>query len=262
MNWSGDLPDDMPNLRPRPEQAARDEDGLDRLLSGFPPLSDAPAESRLVADLLTALSAPAIGDELRGSASALHAYRARFGMSRRPLLRTWRPAVVTSVFASKLLVAGAAGAVAVGGLAAAAYSRALPDPAQNVAHQLIDAPSVPHPHDTPGKSGTPVGPDPTGPAAFGLCNAYAHATAHGQAVGHSVAFRNLATAAGGAANIDAFCAKVPHPGSSESTSDSDEPSEGAGRPSDAPAHPTGRPSQLPAHPTGKPSAGLSVRRDS
>src|SRR5579859_4601851 len=259
MSHGDDLPGDMPNLRPKHEQTAFDEDGLERLLSGYPPLPDAPAETRLVGELLTALSAPAAGDELRGSASALRAYRARFGMSTHPRLRRLRPAVLTSLFATKLLAASAAGAVAVGGLAAAAFSSSLPDTAQNVAHHLIDAPPASHSHKDSGKTGTPVGPDPTGTAGFGLCNAYAHAKVHGKSVDHSVAFQNLATAAGGAANIDAFCAKIPHP--SDSATESNEPSDGAGKPSDVPhgkpttvpPHATGRPSSEPTHSTGRPS---------
>lgn len=49
-----------------------------------------------------------------------------------------------------------------------------------------------------------VGPDATGSAAFGLCNAYAHG---GLAV-TSVAYASLAKAAGGAASITGYCATV------------------------------------------------------
>lgn len=93
-------------------------------------------------------------------------------------------------------------------------------------------------------SSTPVGPDATGPAAYGLCTAYAHAKVHGKSVTHSIAFRNLAAAAGGVAQIDAYCAAIPHPGSSDaSSSESDAP------PSSVPStdHPAGRPSVIPSH---------------
>jgi hypothetical protein len=85
---------------------------------------------------------------------------------------------------------------------AAAATGALPGPAQSaVSHGLSHVGiSVP--------TGTAVGPDATGPAKFGLCTAYQAALAHGQAVNHSVAFANLAKAAGGASNISAYCAGV------------------------------------------------------
>ena len=55
-----------------------------------------------------------------------------------------------------------------------------------------------------------------------------------------MAFRNLAAAAGGAAKIAAYCAAVPHPGSSQSS-----------KPAPARTHPGGQPA---SHPTGKPSS--------
>jgi len=48
------------------------------------------------------------------------------------------------------------------------------------------------------------GPDPTGPAKKGLCNAYSHNNAHAKANGQ--AFKNLAGAAAGAnQSVGAFC---------------------------------------------------------
>src|SRR5205823_4240027 len=140
----------------------------------------------------------------------------------------------------------AAAAAALGGVAAAAYTGTLPAPAQQFAHGVIGAPS---PSASPGRRpGTPQatpartgagGPDATGPAAFGLCTAYAHAKAHGTASQKATAFRNLAAAAGGAAKIAAYCTTVPHPGSPQ-----------ASQPAPAPTHPAGR---TASHPTGKPS---------
>ena len=97
-------------------------------------------------------------------------------------------------------------------------------------------------------SSTPVGPDATGPAAYGLCNAYEHAKVHGKSVIHSIAFRNLAAAAGGVDGIDAYCATIPHPGSSDASSSESE-SESDAPPSSvpSPSHPTGRPSGIPSH---------------
>ncbi|HET7173275.1 MAG TPA: hypothetical protein VFI30_03225 [Nocardioidaceae bacterium] len=47
-----------------------------------------------------------------------------------------------------------------------------------------------------------VGPDATGPAMFGLCTA----VSHGGLSTHSVAYRNLAAAAGGDTQITTYCA--------------------------------------------------------
>ena len=53
-----------------------------------------------------------------------------------------------------------------------------------------------------------MGPDATGPAAFGLCNAYAK----GGLNSASVAYASLVKAAGGASNITTYCATVTRPG--------------------------------------------------
>lgn len=107
-----------------------------------------------------------------------------------------------------------------------AYAGALPTRMQQAAHTLIGAPA---PAKTHGKHApkqhpkrpekhapkhTPVGPDANGPAKYGLCNAYRHSHVHGNSMGHSIAMRNLAQAAGGAASIPGFCARVSHPGGS------------------------------------------------
>jgi len=94
-----------------------------------------------------------------------------------------------------------------------------------------------------GAPATAVGPDATGPAAHGLCTAWSHAKPAKRTASHSVAFRNLVTAAGGADKVEAYCASVPRPS--------------AGKPHKPSSHPTGKPSDKPgkgsAHPTGKPS---------
>jgi hypothetical protein len=143
----------------------------------------------------------------------------------------------------------------------------LPAPAQQFAHSMIGAPQPGHrpgtPQATPARTdaGTPqatpartdaVGPDAAGPAAFGLCSAYAHAKAHGTASQKAMAFRNLAAAAGGPAKIAAYCATVPHPGSSQSSKPAPARTHPGGRPA---SHPTGKPSsQAHPHPAGRPSS--------
>jgi hypothetical protein len=156
--------------------------------------------------------------------------------------------VLTPLVTVKAALAAAAATVALGGAAAAAYAGVLPAPAQQFAHHAIGAPSPKPSHGPGGKQAAAPGPDATGPAAFGLCTAYTHAKAHGTSTGKAVAFRNLAAAAGGAANIAAYCAAVPRPGHPQ-------PGQPASVSSGKPAsHPTGKPASLPApHATGKPS---------
>lgn len=165
--------------------------------------------------------------------------------------------MLSSLLSAKAAAAAVA-AVALGGAASAAYAGALPAPAQKLAHDTIGAPS-PHPSGSPGAHATPVGPDATGPAAFGLCTAYKHAMVHGTAAQKSVAFRNLAAAAGGSANVTAYCATVAHPGASgkpASLPSMVPTSHPSGQPS---SHPGGQPSSLPtgavpSHPSGQPSS--------
>ena len=125
--------------------------------------------------------------------------------------------MLASLFGAKLGATIAGVAVGLGGTAVAAYTGALPTTAQNIAHTTIGAPaatpaSTPKPRPT--GTGTAVGPDATGPAAFGLCNAWTHHQANGAKPTNSVALRNLTTAAGGENKITAYCAQVPHPGNS------------------------------------------------
>ena len=224
---------DMPNI-PGPQRADVPElpDGaLDALLTGDLVTDEACAGLQPAAALLAALNAAPQDGELAGHARALAEFRRRGGRpvhARRSARRRRR--LLTSLTA-KAAVAAATAAAVLGGVAAAAYTGTLPAPAQQFAHGVIGAPS-PQPSHRPGtprpshRPGTPqatpartgaVGPDATGPAASGLCTAYAHAKAHGQASQKAVAFRNLAAAAGGAAKIAAYCTAVPHPGSSQSS---------------------------------------------
>lgn len=145
-------------------------------------------------------------------------------------------ALVTSKVAAGLL---AGGTIAAGGAAAAAYTGTLPAPLQQGSHELIGAPA---PADVPtafptipdqkpdaagqgqgqgrglGKAadapGTDsdhgVGPDATGPAAFGLCTAFTH----GGLDPASTAYKSLAAAAEGKGGIAEYCKSVPAPGNS------------------------------------------------
>ena len=257
---------DMPNI-PGSQRADVPElpDGaLDALLTGDLVTDEACAGLQPAAALLDALNAAPQDGELAGHARALAEFRRRGGMpvhARRSARRRRR--LLTALLTAKTAAAAAAAvAAALGGVAAAAYTSTLPAPAQQFAHSVIGAPS-PQPSHRPG---TPqpspartdavgpdaTGPDATGPAGFGLCTAYAHAKAHGTASHKAVAFRNLAAAAGGAAKIAAYCAAVPHPGSSQPCRPASAPAHPAGHPA---SHPTGKPSSRPTpHPAGRPSS--------
>jgi hypothetical protein len=231
---------------------------LDALLTGDLITDEACAGLQPAAALLAALNAVPQDGELAGHARALAEFRRRGGMpvhARRSARR--RPRLLTLLLTAKAAVAAVAAATALGGVAAAAYTSTLPAPAQQFAHSVIGAPSPQLSHRPGAPRATPartdaVGPDATGPAAFGLCTAYAHAKAHGAASQKAMAFRNLAAAAGGAAKIAAYCTAVPHPGSSQSSQPASARTHPASRPT---SRPTGKPSSHPTrHPTGRPSS--------
>ena len=231
---------------------------LDALLTGDLVTDEAYAGLQPAAALLAALNAAPEDGELAGHARALAQFRQRGGMpvhTRRSARR--RSRLLAALLTAKAAAAAAAAAAALSGVAAAAYTGTLPAPAQQFAHSMIGAPQPGHrtgtPQATPARTeaGTPqatpartdaVGPDATGPAASGLCTAYAHAKTHGTASQKATAFRNLAAAAGGAAKIAAYCTAAPHPGRSQSSQSAS---------ASAPTHPAGHPA---SHPTGKPSS--------
>lgn len=149
-------------------------------------------------------------------------------------------ALVTSKIAASAL---AAGTVAVGGTAAAAYTGTLPTPLQESAHNLIGAPAPAAvaavaaqttdtattdatataeatetaeqtESETPSESpsGTPAAVDATGPAAYGLCQSFTN----GGLDASSTAYKSLTVAADGETNIATYCATVASPGESAS----------------------------------------------
>jgi hypothetical protein len=232
---------DMPNRAwpPSPDLSAIPDAALCGLLAGETPAADAPASLQRVADALAALRGEPAADEKAGQAAALAEFRRRAGLSSRPSRSRWiRPAVLMPMLRTRAGAAGTAAVVGFGGILTAAYADALPAAAQIVAHNTIGAPRPAANHqDNPaaGQSGTPVGPNASGHARFGLCTAYLHGKEHGHAAEKSVAFRNLEKAAGGAANVPSYCAGVPHPGASQHHSEpaaSQKP-----RPTGRPPHP-------------------------
>lgn len=234
---------DMPNRTwpHRTELSVIPDAALSALLSGDMPAVDAPASLQHVADVLLALRAEPAADETTGQTAALAEFRRRVGGSPQPARpRRIRPAVLMPRLRTRAGAAGTAAVLGFGGIAAAAYADALPAAAQTIAHDAIGAPRPATGHqDSPaaGHSGLPAGPNASGHPRFGLCTAYSHAQEHGSAAEKSVAFRNLASAAGGAANVPGYCAGVAHPGISQSTTrqHTGEPESG-----DKP-HPTGKP---------------------
>ncbi|MCW2909522.1 MAG: hypothetical protein JWL68_4311, partial [Actinomycetia bacterium] len=207
---------------------------------------DAPAELRALAGAIAALNVAPAGHELAGEPAARAAYRGGFGRAARSARAHRRRHRVLGIILSAKLAAAAA--VAAGALTGAAYANALPAPVQGLAHHTLGAPA-PHPATPPGQPGIPPGPRPAAPDAQGLCNAWAHARADGQAREEAVAFRDLAAAAGGAARVTAYCA-APRPGTAPS---GQQVSHARGkRPSSSstPAvHPTGQPASHPDHPS-------------
>jgi len=119
----------------------------------------------------------------------------------------------TALISSKIALAAlGVAAVAVGGTAAVAATGNLPEASQGIVHT---ASAMPDPTtsataetadstEAPNPTSTPKGPDATGSAAFGLCNAFTH----GGLGSNSTAYKSLLTAASGAANVAAYCDTV------------------------------------------------------
>ena len=178
------------------------------------------------------------------------------------------PAFLTTLLASKALLASAA-AAAVSGVALAAATGSLPAPAQGLAHDTLGAPAASQGDTHNADNATnatkateaPEKADPNkvrasatpAPSFVGLCRAYGagNKDSRGKAL-QSPAFTALITAAGGDQGVTAFCVRVLADASGKKPSG--RPSE-AGRPSDAgkPSE-AGRPSRA-----GKPSPLPTVR---
>jgi len=200
-----------------------------------------------VAELLSAVSGAPAEAELTGQQEVLSAYRRMVGAgSQTPVRSRRRRTVISSILSAKLAAAVAAAAVPLGGLSAAAFTGSLPDSAQHFAHDTIGAPDVssnlsdedsvtPESSVEPTLTGQPTptatasshGPDVTGPAAAGLCNAWRA----GGLGAKSVPLANLVAAAGDKDDVAEFCATVlgigvtPTPTATKSDDDADEPAE-------------------------------------
>jgi len=200
-----------------PWQTRPDIRATERLLSGSCTSQEMPADLRAVADMLSALREPPSQREFTRWDEALAAYR---GIIRQPVVvgePATRPLPVgfvrvrpTRVRFRLAIASGVAMASLLGGGIAAAYTGSLPAGLQKFAHDTIAAPEV-STTTAAQHVGRKVGPPVAGHPAAGLCTAYLHAVQHGDAAERSVAFSKLATAAGGQAQVAAYCARYWHP---------------------------------------------------
>ena len=246
---------------------------VESLLRGHRP-GDGPPGADGTADVLHALTGPGAPSELTGYRQAMAAYTDTFTAKttgQRPrrlvLLSSLLGVRALAGLAGSALAFGAVGAVVLTGttLGPSHAPQALPlatgstTSAASVTRSSDDAEDT-NGEDTNGEDAnedgsasgsksatTAVGPDASGPAAFGLCTAWSHHQAQGRtaAPGRSVAFRNLAEAAGGEDKIAGYCAKVPHPGGATTGTEDSGPSKDKATKAPKPSKP-----QKPSTPNG------------
>jgi hypothetical protein len=125
--------------------------------------------------------------------------------------------MLTAVFTAAAVIAALA-AVSLG-----AYTGGLPGPIQRLAHDAIGAPAAGGTQAvgaSPVATGTPSGHHGARPltghhltagALSRLCTSYERTHGNGGGAGQSAAFQELIRDAGGAGNVAAFCAAMPHP---------------------------------------------------
>jgi hypothetical protein len=279
--YGGEMPE-FPYPRPAGERPLPGVE-LDQLLAGELPAEPRSTEVAALARLLGAAAAPPSERELAGEAAAVAAFVRVRDAGSQPQTAARRRSMLATLLSTKLAAAAAAGALGFGGVAAAAYAGALPEPIQDFAHQTVGAPSADNDQSSPqgqgqdqrsganenasgASSGEPVGPDATGSAMYGLCTAFAAEKAENGTVDTtSVAYESLAKAAGGTDKIDEFCADVMRPGDGSGQTNAPAESGSSGEhptgpptevPDSAPTTPDGQPTGLPTppdHPTAQPT---------
>jgi hypothetical protein len=201
------VPPEMSRLpfprRRRAGTPALDDDTLSRLLDGRISSADAPPGYAGVAAVLAAATGPPTPDELQGEASAVIAFAATPRTTDSPRRNDMHRKLPVRILAI------AAVGFAFGGVAAA-LTGGDEKPKDDTTVNITEA-SEPD-------TASAQGPDPTGPAKFGLCNAYSSGQGgeHGKK-NDSTAFDALEEAAGvaptatdeeRAAAVTAFCADV------------------------------------------------------
>jgi hypothetical protein len=190
-----------------------------------------------LAVVLRAAAGPTRPGELGGRHQARAAFR---GARRHPVPSPRRPSMIKTAVLKLLTVKAAAVAalvVGTGGVALAASTGALPNPLNTHATPRSTAS-----HPGSAASAHPGGQANPSPSLVGLCHAYTAGAGseHGKAL-DSPAFQALLSAAGGKANVAAFCTRLLAGATAPS------PNPAATRPS---THPTGEPTD---HPTGEPT---------
>jgi hypothetical protein len=244
----------MPNFLwlSRRDAPAISDAALAALLAGAEVPAGSARELQPLAVVLAELTGWPDADELRGEAQTLAAFRNQLGARAASHPRPARKPRSRSLHV-KTAAAAAVTVLGLAGIASAAYARALPDGLQRLAHDVIGAPT---PGSRPVSGLTPASPTAIGHPVYGLCNAWAHAKAHGTHKQRATAFARLAAAAGGPDDVTKYCATAA-PGRPSPTPRS-HPSptpHGSGKPA---AHPTphgsGKPGGLPTpHGSGKPT---------
>ncbi len=207
------VPDsDMPNFPwPGRRDASAEDAALAAMLSNSGEPEALSASLRPAADVLAALRARPSGDELAGLPAAMAEFRARIGVSDRPLpTRRRRHSVLGPILSAKAAAAAAAVVVVIGGVATAAYAGALPGTFQTAAHRMIGAPAEHH-------AAGSASPSPSSTAAKKAAHRRRHHARH------------------------FFCVPAPHPSKSASPSPSMSTSPATSASPSPSASPTKRP---------------------
>ena len=227
---------------------------LAALLEGAELPTGAAPQLRALAEALAELTGAPVGDELADEAATLTAFREHFGAmsSARHVSRNRRSRPRPRHLPLRA-AAAAATIVGLGGLATAAYAGALPAGLQRLAHDVIGAPAV---GAQPATRPSPAIPAASDQPGYGLCAAWTQAKAHGTRQQRAVAFRELAAAAGGPANVTAYCTATAHPATPPSSPPAPTRSQHSSKPTSLPTpHGSGKPTALPTpHGSGKPTA--------
>ncbi|GAA5105684.1 hypothetical protein [Haloechinothrix salitolerans] len=216
----------------------------EQLLSGAS-ASSRPADVEPLGDLLDAASAPGHAGELAGEHAALAAFRSAQvdpvpQQRRRSMIKTALAALLTAKVA-----APAAAAAAVGGIALASTTGALPLPGDSPAEPPVNqvpATSVTAPSTTPADKA-----DAPSPSLPGLCQAYTSGANNdnGKQL-DSAAFQVLITEAGGKDNVAEYCGDVLAERPGKPSTLPTEADRGEGRGQAPEARPTGAPETVPS----------------
>jgi hypothetical protein len=204
-----------------------DHDTVERLLADRLDPADAPPGYAAVARVLSAAAGPPRPDELAGEEAAVTAFVA-IARSRPPVTRSRRVGTPGGRFSARAVAVAVVAVLALGGVAAAATGL-LPERGRRVAREEPasttngsapggqrgeagqDGPGAARdgragvPGSTAGGRQAATGPDAAGAARDGLCRAWLAGEGANGAREDSPAFQALAEAAGGAANVPAYC---------------------------------------------------------